>query len=67
MLGFSLGTTRSKRPQLLRETAERVLPYLADGRLKIKVGRRFALAEAAKAHEWVESRQSTGKVLLDVR
>ncbi|MCM3472128.1 quinone oxidoreductase family protein [Brevibacillus borstelensis] len=67
VLGFSLGTTRSKRPQLLRETAERVLPYLADGRLKIKVGRRFALAEAAKAHEWVESRQSTGKVLLDVR
>ncbi|WP_025844765.1 quinone oxidoreductase family protein [Paenibacillus ehimensis] len=67
VLGFSLGTTRSKRPHLLRGVAERVLPYLADGRLTIKIGARFPLAEAAKAHEWVESRQSTGKVLLDVR
>ncbi|QQE74741.1 zinc-binding dehydrogenase [Brevibacillus composti] len=67
VLGFSLGTTRSKRPHLLRETARHVLPYLADGRLKMKIGKHFPLAEAAKAHDWVESRQSTGKVLLDVR
>ncbi|USG66171.1 NADPH:quinone oxidoreductase family protein [Brevibacillus ruminantium] len=65
--GFSLGTTRSKRPELLQDTAEKVLPYLADGRLAIKIGRRFPLAEAAQAHDWVESRQSTGKVLLEVR
>lgn len=67
VLGFSFGTTRSKRPHLLRDTAERVLAYLADGRLQIKIGRRFPLEEAANAHKWVESRQSTGKVLLDVR
>lgn len=30
-LGFSLGTTRSMRPYLLRDTADQVLPYLADG------------------------------------
>lgn len=66
VLGFSLGTTRSKRPYLLRDTADKVLPYLADGRLKMNIGRRFPLEEAAQAHEWVESRQSTGKVLLDV-
>ncbi|MGE5700953.1 MAG: quinone oxidoreductase family protein [Clostridia bacterium] len=66
VLGFSFGTTRSKRPELLRDTAEKVLAYLADGSLKIKVGRQFPLEEAAKAHEWVESRQSTGKILLNV-
>ncbi|WP_199615234.1 quinone oxidoreductase family protein [Paenibacillus alkalitolerans] len=66
VLGFSLGTTRSKRPGMLRDTAEKVLPYLADGSLKIKIGGRFPLKDAADAHEWVESRRSTGKVLLDV-
>lgn len=67
VLGFSFGTTRKMRPHLLRGTAEQVFRLLADGRLRIKIGRRFPLEEAAKAHEWVESRQSTGKVLLEVR
>lgn len=67
VLGFSLGTTRTKRPYLLRNTAQRVFDYLADGRLLIKIGRHFPLEDAANAHAWVESRQSTGKVLLDVR
>lgn len=67
VLGFSFGTTRSKRPHLLQDTAEKVFAYLADGSLRIKIGRRFDLEEAASAHAWVESRQSTGKVLLDVR
>jgi NADPH:quinone reductase len=67
VLGFSFGTTRKMRPHLLRDTAEQVFRHLADGRLRIKIGSRFPLEEAAKAHEWVESRQSTGKVLLDVR
>ncbi|GIP39152.1 quinone oxidoreductase [Paenibacillus sp. J31TS4] len=64
VLGFSLGTTRAQRPQLLQATAEQVLPMLADGRLKMKIGRTFALADAPAAHAWVESRRSTGKVLL---
>jgi len=42
------------------------LPWLADGRLRIRIGARFPLAEAAQAHALVESRASTGKVLLDV-
>lgn len=66
VLGFSFGTTRQKRPYLLRPVAERVLPLIADGKLQIKIGRTFPLQEAALAHEWVESRQSMGKVLLEV-
>jgi NADPH2:quinone reductase len=66
VLGFSFGTTRNKRPHLLRDTADRVFGYLSEGRLKMKIGKRFSLEEAAEAHRWVESRQSTGKVILNI-
>lgn len=67
VLGFSLGTTRKERPHLLHNAADHVLRYLAEGRLKMKIGKKFALEEAVEAHRWVESRNSTGKVLLTVR
>ncbi len=67
VLGFSLGTTRKERPELLQGTADKVLGYLAEGRLHMKIGKRFSLDEAQAAHQLVESRQSTGKVLLQVR
>ncbi|MFK7697171.1 zinc-binding alcohol dehydrogenase family protein [Paenibacillus sp. HJGM_3] len=64
MLGFSLGTTRRERPELLQEPAKHVFRLLESGQLDIKIGRRFPLSEAALAHQWVESRNSMGKVLL---
>jgi NADPH2:quinone reductase len=67
VLGFSLGTTRSKRPHLMGGIAQKVLPLIADGSLKINVGKTFKLEEAAEAHQWVESRKSTGKVLLQIK
>ncbi|WP_246939457.1 quinone oxidoreductase family protein [Bacillus pinisoli] len=66
VLGFSLGTTRKKRPQLIGAIAEKVIPLLADGRINIKIGKHFPLEEAAQAQSWIESRQSIGKVLLKV-
>jgi NADPH2:quinone reductase len=35
-----------------------------EGMLKIPVGRKFPLSEAAEAHRFMQSRQSTGKLLL---
>ena len=67
ILGLSFGTTRKKRPHLLGHTAEQIFPLLSNGSLQIKIGKRFSLQDAGKAHEWVESRQSTGKVLLNVQ
>ncbi|WP_139488369.1 quinone oxidoreductase family protein [Brevibacillus dissolubilis] len=67
VLGFSLGTTRNKRPHLLRDAASHVLQYLSEGRLTMKIGERFALEDAAEAQRLVENRQVTGKVLLKVR
>ncbi|WP_108672393.1 quinone oxidoreductase family protein [Peribacillus acanthi] len=66
VLGFSLGTTRQKRPETLRSTAEQVFPYIASKQLKVKIGKRYLLSEAALAQDWVESRKSTGKILLIV-
>lgn len=67
ILGFSFGTTRKKRPELLQETANEVFRYLRDGRLKMKAAKSFPLQDAGKAHEWVESRKRTGKVILTVQ
>ncbi|MGG0302471.1 quinone oxidoreductase [Bacillus albus] len=67
ILGFSFGTTRKKHPELLQETANEVFRYLRDGSLKIKATKSFPLQDAGKAHEWVESRKSTGKVILTVQ
>lgn len=66
VLGYSLGTTRKERPESLRETAATVFGLLESGKLNIHIGRIFPLHDAALAHDWVESRQSTGKVILSV-
>lgn len=66
VLGFSLGTTRKERPEVLQKMALHVFQLLEAGQLKINIGKKFRLEEAAAAHDWVESRKSTGKVLLMV-
>lgn len=66
VLGFSLGTTRKERPEILKETAKQVFRLLESGRLDIKISERFPLKDASLAHQLVESRASTGKVLLYV-
>ena len=52
---------------LTKAIHERVWPLLADGRFRIKVDRVFDLAEAAEAHQYMESNQHLGKVVLKVR
>lgn len=42
----------------------RLLNWLENGDLKLNVSRRFPLAQAAEAHHLLESRASTGKVVL---
>ncbi|UHA73216.1 quinone oxidoreductase family protein [Paenibacillus sp. 481] len=66
VLGFSLGTTRKEHPERLQHTAIQVFRLLEHGKLNIKISERFALQDASLAHQWVESRKSTGKVLLVV-
>jgi len=67
VLGFSLGTTRKERPELLKVTAKQVFSFLEKGQLTIKIGHQFSLEDAVSAHRLLESRQSIGKILLNVR
>lgn len=56
--------TYARTPELLRERAGAVLGLVAEGRLDVRIGARYPLAEARRAHEDLEGRRSTGKLLL---
>jgi NADPH2:quinone reductase len=51
------------RRELLQH-ASAVLHGVADGNLVIRIGGEFTLAQAAEAHRMLESRRTTGKLLL---
>ena len=51
------------REELL-DRARDVFTWIAEGRLEIRIGGRYPLEEVRRAHEDLESRRSTGKLLL---
>ena len=56
--------TYTRTPEMLRERAGAVLDMVAAGRLDVRIGARLPLAEARRAHEDLEARRTTGKLLL---
>jgi len=48
----------------LRARTDEVFGWVASGQLRVSVGGRFPLADAAEAHRALESRRTTGKLLL---
>lgn len=64
VLGFSFGTTRKNRPELVKPIADQVIPFINNEQLKLFIGQTFDLKDAPKAHAWIESRKSTGKAIL---
>jgi NADPH2:quinone reductase len=48
----------------LKKRASVVLGWVASGKLSVRVGARFPLADAAEAHRQLEARKTTGKVIL---
>jgi len=44
--------------------ADEIFGWIADGSLKVEVGHRYPLAEAARAHTDLEGRKTTAKLLL---
>ncbi|UOY93086.1 zinc-binding dehydrogenase [Ectobacillus sp. JY-23] len=48
------------------QCVEAVLRYLQGEKLRIHIGAQFPLMQAAEVHELVESRSSTGKIVLTV-
>ncbi len=51
------------RDELLARAGD-VLRWLRSGKLKLRIGHEFPLAQAAEAHRQLEGRKTTGKVLL---
>jgi NADPH:quinone reductase len=61
--GFAVPMVYSMR-EIHRRGLDDVFRLSREGKLKIPIGRKFPLAEAVAAHHYLQSRQSTGKLLL---
>jgi NADPH2:quinone reductase len=59
----TLGHYTATREELIQRSAD-VLGWVADGSLSVRIGHQFPLARAADAQRELESRRTTGKVLL---
>jgi NADPH2:quinone reductase len=58
--------TLSQRPEVAREGIQRVISWITDDKLKIVIGLKLPLAQAAEAHRKMEGRETVGKILLTV-
>ena len=72
---FEKGSLFLTRPSLAHHTAERqeflhrsstVLGLVRDGKLRVRIDRRYPLPEVAQAHRDLESRATTGKLIVEV-
>lgn len=67
-----MGTTLRSRPveeksAIMAAVGKNVWPLVESGEVKTQVSRTFALEDAAAAHEYFDSGEHTGKVLLTLR
>jgi len=56
--------TYTRTPELLRERARALFELIDGGALDIRIGARYPLEQARQAHEDLEARRTTGKLLL---
>ena len=62
--GFMVPTVTRTFPEKTRASATHCFTLMREGKLKLHIGKTFSLAQAADAHRYLESRQSTGKLIL---
>ena len=63
-IGYAVFSDSIYTPELLRKRASQLFHWIRDGKLAVKIGGIYPLSETAKAHAAMESRATTGKVLL---
>jgi NADPH2:quinone reductase len=56
--------TYTRTPDLLHARGRALFDLIEDGKLDIRIGARYPLAQARRAHEDLEARNTTGKLLL---
>jgi NADPH2:quinone reductase len=61
--GFGLASYFEK-PDLMQEAYQYLFSQAATGKLKVHIGQTFALSNAAEAHQQMENRKTTGKIVL---
>ncbi|MDF9814809.1 zinc-binding dehydrogenase [Streptomyces sp. SPB162] len=64
--GFSILTLAENDPQTLRAIADRSFRLVAGGEVELPITAEFPLEEAAEAHRLMDTRATTGKLLLRV-
>ena len=62
-IGYAVSSDHIPTPELLRAHTTQLFDWIADGKLKVRIGGEYPLADAAKAHADMESRKTTGKLL----
>jgi NADPH2:quinone reductase len=63
-LGYAVFMDHVHTPELLRRHAARLFGWISNGDIKVNIGATFPLVDAARAHTAMESRATTGKLLL---
>jgi NADPH2:quinone reductase len=64
IIGYHLGRAIQLEPMRVLSAVPELSEMLAEGKLAVQFDRSFDLEDAADAHEYIESRESIGKVVL---
>jgi NADPH2:quinone reductase len=64
VIGFYWGSYQARRPELLRDSYSQLLRWFEEGKLKPHISAQMDLNEVAQAMALLQSRKSTGKVVL---
>lgn len=63
-IGYATFLDHIHTPELLRARAAQLFDWVTAGKLRVRMGGEYALADAARAQADMESRKTTGKLLL---
>ncbi len=63
-IGYAIFFDHIHTTELLRARSAQLFDWIVEGRLEIRIGGEYSLADAAKAHADMESRKTSGKLLL---
>ena len=63
-IGYAIFLDHIHTPELLRTRSAQLFDWITEGKLRVRIGGEYPLANAARAHADMESRKTTGKLLL---
>lgn len=64
IIGVNMLPLADRNPQILKRCMENVVKLVKEGKIQPQVGASFKVEEIGKAHDLLESRKSTGKIIV---